>query len=214
MNVQPAIGINIIQQAYKDPQVQAADQRLERWQKELDQVDLALQAPRDQCFSLQPRLYEQTWKGASEPLAHLMAFPFLLGMAGAVMGVSAAASALPALQPFRGLLTIGALVAGWKLVPRAIGFVVRKAVLPPIVHRHMKRELTFEKQRYESAVRGEKLLRDATVQRVMETLYKKAAEEAAKNPQPSGEVKVEEETVTVNGIKVRKNKAPVAQPSP
>jgi len=211
MSVQPSAGINILQQAYKDPAVVSAQQQVETWKHQLDKVELSLNSGRPQIFQLEPSLYEQCWNVRASNLSHAAVPVLLLGVAGTMMGISMAASALPALQPFRGLLMIGGLIASFKYIPRGLGYAVRTWLLPPRVEKDIKRHLAVEKQRAESNLHYAETRRDQVVKSVTEQLFaraeKDAEEKAATQPQGAGEVRKEDEYVVVNGIRVQKKAA-------
>lgn len=211
MSVQPSAGINILQQAYKDPAVLSAQQQVETWKHQLDKVELSLSSGRPQIFQLEPDLYEQCWNARATNLSRGLAPVMMLGILGSVLGASMAAAALPALQPFRGIITIAGLIAGFKYIPRGVGYAVRNWLLPPRVEKDIKRHLTVEKQRAESNLHYAETHRDQVVKSVTEQLFaraeKDAEEKAATQPRGAGEVVKEPEFVIVNGIRVQKKSA-------
>lgn len=208
MSVQPATGINILQEAYKHPSVVSATQNVEACQQDLDKIELSLNSGRPQIFQLQPDLYEQCWQMKAQGVSTVVAPLFLLGLAGTAVGISAAANAIPALAPFRGLLMIGGLVAAWKYVPRGLGYVMRNWILPPRVEKQMKMHLAAEKQHAQVNLEYAETRRDQTIKSITEQLFAKAEkdaqEKAATQPRGAGEVRAEEEYVVVNGIRVRR----------
>ncbi len=206
MSLQAATGMDILRRAYQRPEVQNAQQRLDVSKERLDRYERSQTADRNTLFTLEPQLYESTWKMQAHTAATFVAPLFLAGMAGCAIGASMAAAAVPALAPFRGLLMIGSLIAGWKLVPRAIGWGVRKFILPPMVARSMRRELAWKAGETREEVERAQRRLDAVVQQATEQLYKEAAEKAAAQPDgPPPEVTVDETTVTVGKIKLQKN---------
>lgn len=210
MEISAANSMNVLLEASKNPRVQAAEKDVEFWKGQLDKVDLSLSADREQRSQLEPQLYEQTWAAKSQHVAQFFPLPFMAGLAGTLLAVSAAASALPALQPFKGLLAIGSLVAYWKFAPKAVGSVVRNKILPPMVDKAMKENLQGRHDHAEQRLQVANEQKETALRTVTDELFKKIAEEQA--AKGSAEVHLADEWVTVNGIRVPR-KAAVPQPA-
>jgi hypothetical protein len=209
VEVSPTGGMNILQQAARDPQVVAAREAVEQWKKQLDHVELSLSVPREQRAQLNPDLQKQVWDHKSHTVATFMPVPFMLGLLGTEVGMLAATAAIPALAPARSLLVLGSLVAYWKFSPTVVGKALRTWVLPPMVDKGVKRELQAERQSYSQHLQEATTYQDALTRKVTDRLFKAAAEEQAtkeaeKAAHPEGQVQESDGFIVVNGIRVPK----------
>jgi hypothetical protein len=216
--IAPAQGMSILRDAHNEPEVAALDAEVARWSKQVDHYTRGLAGTREDRRALEPQLYDECWGMKARGIASFMPIPFLAGMAGTVIGVSHLAAAVPGLAPFRGLLMIGALVASWKYVPRGIGWVVRKHVLPPMVDRAMVSTMERYKGSYENYLATAERNRDKALEKATERLWEKAqkkeAERQADRANGKVEVRREDEAVNLGGVRVGKKKGPGLEPGP
>jgi len=185
--------------------VAATEAEVARSKGQLDRLRQGLAGNRDLRRTLEPDLYQQCWKVKAHNVASFMPLPVMAAIGGAAIGVRMLANMVPALQPLRGILMIGSLIAGFKYIPRGIGWAVRNYVLPGMTDRAMVRNMEGRLDEYERYLARAEQKRDAALQAATQRLWdeaqKKAAEDAKK---PKAEVKVEEQAITIGGIRVDK----------
>ncbi len=184
----------MVQKATQLPEVQRLDAVLHARRERLHDVEDALSADRWERFERVPDLY---LTARQEREMRYLKYRSLVSLAS--WGLAFGLTRVPAIQPFSTLIWIATFVG---VIPRTVDHFVYKRM-----ERQVDEDVTtaLNQQKGALAEEIERIDRQRTqvfegsLQRLMEQAAK---DEAARRADPNGHVEVEEEAITVGGVRV------------
>lgn len=185
------------------PRVKAAQARIDAAQSRLDRAEVALHGDWDKRLELYRSDIDALWEQQrTNGVTAIAAQSMLIMVVGGGLAVNVGVSMVPALAPYRNLLTIGAWVAGWKYLPELMGRHVIRPVAQRIVNRQMDHRLARERELQAETLQRARAQLDEQLRLVAaEAASLQAAHEAqARQSAPAPAISVATEEVRIGGI--------------